>query len=254
METNPASDAQALLEANGLSKRYEAGNLALDALDLEVRSGELFALLGANGAGKTTTINLFLGFIEPTAGSARICGVEVARDPLAAKQHVAYVSENVMLYPAFTARQNLEFFARLAGKRPGRRELDRVMRRVGLQEDAFGRRVGTFSKGMRQKLGIAIAILKDAPVLLLDEPTSGLDPKASAELARLLGELRDEGKAILMSTHDIFRVRELADTIGIMREGRLVMRRPNAELAGEDLQALYLTYMAAGSPDRTAAA
>jgi ABC-2 type transport system ATP-binding protein len=254
MQPTPETEAPVLLEARGLSKRYEAGNLALDALDLQVRAGELFGLLGANGAGKTTTINLFLGFIEPTAGSARICGVEVARDPLAAKEQAAYVSENVMLYPAFTARQNLEFFARLAGKRPGRRELDRAMRRVGLEEEAFGRRVGTFSKGMRQKLGIAIAILKDAPVLLLDEPTSGLDPKASAELARLLGELRDEGKAILMSTHDLFRVRGLADTLGIMKEGRLVMRRPSVELAGEDLEALYLTYMAAGSADRHEAA
>ncbi len=254
MDTMPSDERPALLEARGLSKRYEAGNLALDALDLEVRSGELFGLLGANGAGKTTTINLFLGFIEPSAGSATIFSVDVASDPLGAKQHVAYVSENVMLYPSFTARQNLDFFARLGGRRPGRRDLDRVMRRVGLEEAAFTRRVGTFSKGMRQKLGIAIAILKDAPVLLLDEPTSGLDPKASAELGRLLGELRDEGRAILMSTHDLFRVRGLADTIGIMKEGRLVMRRPSAELAGEDLEALYLTYMAAGGTDRTEAA
>lgn len=254
MQPTTDSEPQVLLQARDLSKRYEAGNLALDALDLEVRAGELFGLLGANGAGKTTTINLFLGFIEPTDGVARICGINVTQDPLSAKEHVAYVSENVMLYPTFSARQNLEFFARLAGKRPDRRELDRTMRRVGLEEAAFGRRVGAFSKGMRQKLGIAIAILKDSPVLLLDEPTSGLDPKASAELTRLLGELRDEGKAILMSTHDLFRVRNLADTIGIMKEGRLVMRRPASDLAGEDLEKLYLTYMAAGSNDRNEAA
>ena len=243
-----------MLRADDLTKRYEDGLLALDHVNLTVEDGEIFCLLGANGAGKTTTINLFLGFIEPTDGVARICGIDVAQDPLSAKEHVAYVSENVMLYPTFSARQNLEFFARLAGKRPDRRELDRTMRRVGLEEAAFGRRVAAFSKGMRQKLGIAIAILKDSPVLLLDEPTSGLDPKASAELTRLLGELRDEGKAILMSTHDLFRVRGLADTIGIMKEGRLVMRRPASDLAGEDLEKLYLTYMAAGSNDRNEAA
>ena len=164
---------------------------------------------------------------------------------------MAYVSENVMLYRSFTARQNLDFFARLAGRRPTREDLDGAMRRVGLREDAFGRRLGTFSKGMRQKLGIAIAILKDARALLLDEPTSGLDPKASAELSRLLRQLRDEGRAILMSTHDLFRVRDLADTIGIMKEGRLVMQRSAEELRGEDLQALYLAYMSAnGRPAR----
>ena len=243
-------EREVLLEATGLSKRYEAGNLALDALDLRVGAGEIYGLLGANGAGKTTTINLFLNFIEPTAGSATICGIDSNHDPIAAKARVAYVSENVMLYAAFTARQNLAYFARLAGVRPDRRQLDRVMRRVGLQEEAFSRRTGTFSKGMRQKLGIAVAILKDAPVLLLDEPTSGLDPKAASELASLLEELRDEGKAILMSTHDLFRVRTVATTVGIMKEGRLVMERASSDLAGEDLEALYLQYMAVGPGDR----
>jgi ABC-2 type transport system ATP-binding protein len=244
---------EVLLEARGLSKRYESGNLALDSLNLQVRAGEIYGLLGANGAGKTTTINLFLDFIEPSAGHALICGIDCHDDPLVAKGRAAYVSENVMLYSAFTARQNLAFFARLADKRPDRRQLDRVMRRVGLQEDAFSRRTGAFSKGMRQKLGIAVAILKDARVLLLDEPTSGLDPKAAAELGRLLEELRDEGRAILMSTHDLFRIRTVASTIGIMKEGRLVMERSSAELAGEDLEALYLAYMAAGPADRPVA-
>jgi len=238
-------DAAVLLEAQSLTKRYDRTTLALDALSLKVHAGEIYGLLGANGAGKTTTINLFMGFIEPTSGSALICGIDVAADPLSAKRHLAYVSENVMLYGSFTARQNLELFTRLAGRPVGRERLDDVMRRVGLQEDAFSRRADSFSKGMRQKLGIAIAILKDADVLLLDEPTSGLDPKAAADLSRLLVELAGEGKAILMSTHDIFRVHDVASTVGIMREGRLVMERTSEELKHVDLEQIYLDYFSA---------
>ncbi len=233
-----------MLEAIDLTKRYEDGLLALDHLNLTVEPGEIFCLLGANGAGKTTTINLFFDFIVPTDGSARIDGIEVARQPLAAKRKAAYVSENVMLYGNFTARQNLDFFAQLSGQRDlSRDDYHMVLRRVGLQEKAFEQRVKTFSKGMRQKLGIAIAIVKDAPNVLLDEPTSGLDPKAGAEFMALLGELRDEGKTIFMSTHDIFRAKEHADRVGIMKEGRLVMVRTRRELAEEDLERLYLDYM-----------
>jgi ABC-2 type transport system ATP-binding protein len=233
-----------MLEATDLTKRYEDGLLALDHLSLSVSPGEIFCLLGANGAGKTTTINLFLDFIPPTDGKAQINGVEVASEPLEAKQNVAYVSENVMLYGNFTARQNLDFFAQLSGNgQMTRDDYHMVLRRVGLQEKAFEQRVRQFSKGMRQKLGIAIAIAKNAPNVLLDEPTSGLDPKAGAEFMALLGELRDEGKAIFMCTHDIFRAKEHADRVGIMKEGRLVMLRTRDELAAEDLERLYLDYM-----------
>jgi ABC-2 type transport system ATP-binding protein len=233
-----------MLEAKDLTKRYEDGLLALDHLNLVVHDGELFCLLGANGAGKTTTINLFLDFIRPTEGTAAVDGVEVETKPLEAKQRLAYVSENVMLYGSFTARQNLEFFARLAGRPERTREAyHMILRRVGLPEKAFEQQVKRFSKGMRQKVGIAIAIVKDAPNVLLDEPTSGLDPKSAAELMALLEELRREGRAILMSTHDIFRAREHADRIGIMKEGRLVMVRTRHELEEEDLERLYLDYM-----------
>ena len=233
-----------MLEAIDLTKRYEDGLLALDHLNLAVSPGEIFCLLGANGAGKTTAINLFLDFIPPTDGKAQINGVEVASEPLEAKQSVAYVSENVMLYGNFTARQNLDFFAQLCGNGHMKRDdYHMVLRRVGLQEKAFEQRVRQFSKGMRQKLGIAIAIVKNAPNVLLDEPTSGLDPKAAAEFMALLGELRDEGKAIFMCTHDIFRAKEHADRVGIMKEGRLVMLRTRNELAEEDLEQLYLDYM-----------
>ena len=235
-----------MLQAVDLTKRYEDGLLALDHLNLTVNEGELFCLLGANGAGKTTTINLFLNFLEPTEGTALVNGIDVTKSPLEAKRHLAYVSENVMLYENFTARQNLEFFAKLGGKpRVTREECYAVLRRVGLQEEAFERRLGIFSKGMRQKLGIGIAIMKDAGNIVLDEPTSGLDPKAGAEFMALLKALRAEGKAIFMSTHDIFRAREHADRVGIMREGRLLAVRTKEELGREDLHRLYLESMEA---------
>jgi len=232
-----------MLEAKDLTKRYEDGLLALDHVNLAVLGGEIFCLLGANGAGKTTTINLFLDFIRPSGGRALVDGIEVAAAPLEAKQQLAYVSENVQLYGSFSARQNLEFFAGLAGRRLSRDELYMALRRVGLQEKAFEQKVRNFSKGMRQKLGIAVAIVKEAPNVILDEPTSGLDPKAGAEFMRLLQELRGEGRTIFMSTHDIFRAREYADRVGIMKEGRLVLVRTREELEEEDLERLYLDYM-----------
>ncbi|MBZ5497575.1 MAG: ABC transporter ATP-binding protein [Acidobacteriia bacterium] len=236
-----------MIEAKNLSKRYEDGVLALDALNLNVKPGEIYCLLGANGAGKTTTINLFLNFIEPTSGAALLNGIDVEKDPLDAKRYVAYVSENVMLYGNFTARQNLDFFAKLGGKKSLKKDdYYRVMREVGLPERAFEQRLKEFSKGMRQKLGIAIAMIKDAPALLLDEPTAGLDPKAGAEFLETLVELRRQGKAILMSTHDIFRAKDVADRVGIMKEGRKVMERTREELEFENLERLYLDYMRGG--------
>ncbi|MFZ4622118.1 MAG: ABC transporter ATP-binding protein, partial [Bacteroidota bacterium] len=214
-------------------------------VSFSVRPGEIFAMLGGNGAGKTTTINIFLNFLEPTSGEARIAGIPTHTEPLKAKQHVAFVSENVMLYTNFTAIQNLDYFVRLGGKTNYTKDDYRnVLLRVGLQEEAHNKKLKGFSKGMRQKCGIAIAILKDAPAILLDEPTSGLDPKSGFEFMQLLESLRNEGKAILMSTHDIFRAKESADTIGIMRQGELVMQKKREELSGEDLEKLYMNYMA----------
>ncbi|HEV7843078.1 MAG TPA: ABC transporter ATP-binding protein [Pyrinomonadaceae bacterium] len=238
-----------MIEAVDLTKRYEDRVLALDALNLKVSPGEIYFLLGANGAGKTTVINLFLNFIEPTAGRALINKIDVTKEPLAAKKHVAYVAEDLMLYGNFTARQNLDFFARLGGQR-GLKTDDyyQVLREVGLEEKAFEQKLKAFSKGMRQKIGLAIAMIKDAPAILLDEPTSGLDPKVSAELMETLVALRARGKAILISTHDIFRAREVADRVGIMKEGRKVIERTRAELEQEDLQTLYLDYMRSGYP------
>lgn len=238
-----------MIEAKELTKRYEDGHLALDSLCLKVMPGQIYCLLGANGAGKTTTINLFLNFIEPTSGRALVNGIDVAANPLEAKKHMAYVSENVMLYGNFTARQNLDFFARLGGKFGLKRDdYYGVLRGVGLQEKAFEQKVKEFSKGMRQKVGIAIAIIRDAPVVLLDEPTSGLDPKAGAEFTEILEQLRQNKKAILMSTHDIFRAKEIADHVGIMKEGRKVMERTRQQLEHEDLEAIYLDFMQGKDP------
>ncbi|MDR1054509.1 MAG: ABC transporter ATP-binding protein [Prevotellaceae bacterium] len=233
-----------MLQAIELTKRYEDGQLALDALNLEIKPGEIFFLLGANGAGKTTTINLFLNFIEPTSGKAIIDGIDVMENPLETKKYISYVSENVMLYGNFTARQNLDFFAKLGGKTNLRKEdYYTIMRKVGLQEEAFEKKLKTFSKGMRQKVGLAIAIIKDAPNILLDEPTSGLDPKSAAELMQILNNLRNTGKSILMCTHDILRAKSVADRVGIMKEGRLVMLRSREEFLQDDLERIYLDYM-----------
>jgi ABC-2 type transport system ATP-binding protein len=234
-----------MFEAVNLSKRYEDGVLALDRISFAVYPGQIYAMLGGNGAGKTTTINLFLNFLEPTEGEARVDGIVTHKEPLKAKEKIAFVSENVMLYATFTAIQNLEYFAHLAGKHDyTRKDFRDVLLRVGLQEEAHDKKLRGFSKGMRQKCGIAIAILKNAPAILLDEPTSGLDPQAGFEFIRLLGSLRDEGKAILMSTHDIFRAKEIATVVGIMNKGKLVMQRAAAELVGENLEQLYMQHMA----------
>jgi ABC-2 type transport system ATP-binding protein len=233
-----------MLQAIDLTKRYEDNMLALDALNLEIKEGEIFCLLGANGAGKTTTVNLFLNFIEPTGGKALINGIDVTKEPLEAKKYVSYVSENVMLYGNFTARQNLDFFAKLGGKKNlQKNDYYMRMREVGLEEEAFEKKVKTFSKGMRQKVGITIAIIKDAPNILLDEPTSGLDPKAASELMQILLKLKRDGKSILVCTHDIFRAKTIADRVGIMKEGRLAMIRTREEFLEEDLERIYLDYM-----------
>jgi ABC-2 type transport system ATP-binding protein len=230
------------LQAAGLVKRYGAVE-ALCGLDLEVAAGEVFCLLGANGAGKTTTIQLFLGFIEPTEGSARIKGLDVGEHPLQTKRALAYIPENVMLYPNLSGLENLEYFTTLAGGDTTASRLRETLAQAGLPADAVERPVGSYSKGMRQKVGIAMAIARGAEVLLLDEPTSGLDPKASNEFSRLVTELRDDGVAVLMATHDLFRSREVGTRIGIMKRGRLVAELTAADVSHTDLEQIYLEHM-----------
>jgi len=242
------------LEADNLSKRYHNGILALDRVSFTVEPGNIFALLGGNGAGKTTAINLFLNFIEPTEGEARINGIATHGEPLQAKKFISYVSENVMLYSNFTALQNLDFFTKLAGKTDcTRSDYHDVLNRVGLEDSFHDKKLKDYSKGMRQKCGIAVAILKDAPAILLDEPTSGLDPKAGRDFIDLLKSLKKENKAILMSTHDIFRAREVADTVAIMDQGKIIMQKAASEIGNRDIEQLYMQYMSGRAVDDTRA-
>ncbi len=232
-----------MLEAINLSKNYN-GAIALDNLNLKIEPGEIFCLLGANGAGKTTTINLFLDFIEPTAGAAKIKGLEVTEHPIETKKYVAYIPEQVMLYGNLTGLENLEYFSALAGHDHYAKEdyLD-FFARVGLDAAAADKRVSTYSKGMRQKVGIAIALAKKAEALLLDEPTSGLDPKAGNEFAVLLKQLAESGVAVLMTTHDLFRAKETGARVGIMRRGSLVQTLSTEEISHADLEKIYLEHM-----------
>ena len=232
-----------MLEAQALTKRYN-GVTALDALTLTVAPGDVFCLLGANGAGKTTTINLFLNFIAPTSGTALVNGLDVTREPLETKKYLAYIPETVMLYRNLTGLENLEYFAALAGKPDlPREQMLRYFAEVGLAAEAADRRVGTYSKGMRQKVGIAIAIAKGARALLLDEPTSGLDPKASNEFSDLLRRMSANGVAVLMATHDLFRAKESGTRVGIMKHGTLVAQHTTDEFGHADLERVYLEHM-----------
>ncbi len=232
-----------MLEAVNLSKRYN-DQVALDSLNLAVGPGEVFCLLGANGAGKTTTINLFLNFINPSSGKALIKDLDVTAAPLETKRYLAYIPEQVMLYKNLSGLENLEYFSALAGKdKYAKEELLRFFDEVGLTRDAASKRVSAYSKGMRQKVGIAVALAKRAEVLLLDEPTSGLDPKASNEFSDLLKKLSEQGVAVLMATHDLFRAKESGTRVGIMRQGKLVREMKTDELGHADLERIYLEHM-----------
>lgn len=228
-----------MIEARQLSKSY-GDHLALKSLDMTIQSGEIFALLGQNGAGKTTTINCFMGFATPTSGDALIDGISVKNNPQETKKGLAYIPETVMLYPNLTGVENLAFFSSLAGFAYGEDQMKAFLAKAGLQEAAHQQRVGGYSKGMRQKVGIAIALAKKAKALFLDEPTSGLDPKASNEFSEILKELSAGGTAILMATHDIFRAKEVAHRIGIMKEGQLVSQLSASDLTANELEKLYL--------------
>lgn len=234
-----------MLEAIGLGKCY-GKHTALSNLDLCVAPGEIFCLLGANGAGKTTTINLFLNFIAPSTGSALINGRDVTREPLRTKQDLAYIPEQVNLYPTLSGLENLRYFSALAlGHALGRERLLGLMQEVGLDPAVADRRVAGYSKGMRQKVWIAVALAKQAKALLLDEPTSGLDPHAANEFSNLLLRASANGVAILTTTHDLFHARHTGTRIGIMKQGKLVENFASAEISDLELQTVYLHHMGA---------
>jgi len=231
-----------MFEAINLSKSYN-GTVALAGLNLKIEPGEVFCLLGANGAGKTTTINLFLNFVSPSSGTAKINNLDVAAHPLETKKYLAYIPEQVMLYRNLSGVENLEYFTSLAGERYSLDQLRAFLNEAGLPRDAAEKRVGAYSKGMRQKVGIAIAIAKKAKALLLDEPTSGLDPKASNEFSELIKKMSCDGAAILVATHDLFRAKESGTRVGIMKHGRLVATLRTEEIGHADLERIYLEHM-----------
>ncbi len=232
-----------MLKTIELTKNYQ-GKTALDALNLTVGAGEIYCLLGANGAGKTTTINLFLNFINPTSGKALINGLDVVEKPLETKKHLAYIPEQVQLYKNLSGLENLEYFTALAGETNySKDDLRGFLFKAGLQSEAMENRVSTYSKGMRQKVGIALAVAKKADVLLLDEPTSGLDPSASNEFSELLKTLSEKGVAILMATHDLFRAKETGTKVGIMNSGKLVAEMPTDQIGHNDLEKIYLEHI-----------
>lgn len=231
-----------MLHAQNLTKEY-SGVRALDNLNLSIEAGDIYCLLGANGAGKSTTINLFLNFIQPTSGKAVVDMMEVTKEPLRSKEVIAYIPENLNLYGELTGIENLQYFVRLSGKKYDKDELVTYLLEAGLQEEAHAQRVKTYSKGMRQKVGIAMAIAKQAKVLLLDEPTSGLDPKASNEFSELLLQLSQLNVATLMATHDLFRAKETGSHIGIMKSGKLVEQFSTEDINHSDLERLYLAHM-----------
>lgn len=212
-----------VIEIAGLTKRY-GPKTAVDNLNLNIRRGEVFGLLGPNGAGKTTTILMLLGLTEPTAGSALIEGMDCTRHPLEVKSIVGYLPDNVGFYSDMTGRQNLRFTGRMNGLSGEELEarIDRLLGRVGMTA-AADKKAGTYSKGMRQRLGIADVLMKDPEIIIMDEPTLGIDPEGMRELLVLIRELAEEdGRTIMISSHQLHQIQQVCDRVGIFVDGRLV--------------------------------
>ena len=194
----------------------------LSGVSFEVAGGEVYGLLGGNGAGKSTTLSTFLGFLPVSGGRVIVNTRDVGSDVAAARRAMAYLPEAASMYEHLDARENLNYFLQLAGVVCGESDIDAALDRVSLAGEARGIKLRRYSKGMRQKVAIALAILRDTDILLLDEPTSGLDPTAIDEFHDLVRGLADAGKAILMVTHDVYGACQVADRIGLLRGGKLV--------------------------------
>jgi ABC-2 type transport system ATP-binding protein len=236
----PALAADALTVLRG-------GREALRAVSFSVRAGSIHALLGGNGAGKSTALLTFLGFLAPASGQVRVDGIDATADPAAARRRIAYLPENASLYGHLDAWENLEYFLALAGTRASREAMTTALDRVALAPSARSRRLEAYSKGMRQKVAIALALLRVTPILLLDEPTSGLDPVAIDEFNRLLRELADAGRTVLMVTHDVYGACQVADHIDLLRDGSLVGRFDAADGTRIDTAAVHAAFVARGA-------
>jgi ABC-2 type transport system ATP-binding protein len=229
-----------MITIDNLQKSFD-GVPAVRSLSLSVQPGSIYALLGPNGAGKSTTIHCILGFLKPEAGRIELNGVPI--DAQAKRGSLAYIPENLRLYDMLTGAENLAYFTSIRGKTLSKPEQSSYLEQAGLAREHHDRLISTYSKGMRQKIGIAIASAVDANVLLLDEPASGLDPRAASDLTRLLKERARKGVAILLTTHDLFWAWDAADMIGIMEGGRVVVESPAADITFSELESLYLQHI-----------
>lgn len=229
------------IEADHLEVRYQSTPV-LRGLTVRVRRGEVYALLGGNGAGKSTTLNALLGFAPCSGGTVKVCGIDPTSEPVAARARMAYVPENVALYEHLSARENLHYFLRLAGSNADRAAIEQALSAVKLDASAWDRKLGGFSKGMRQKVAIALALARSVPVLLLDEPTTGLDPQATSDFNRLLKTLKEQHVAIFMVTHDLLGAAEVADRIGFLDRGVLIEEFTATGAERFDIRTLYQHY------------
>jgi ABC-2 type transport system ATP-binding protein len=228
--------AQTVIETKELCKYY-GQQAAVDGLTLNVQEGEIFGFLGPNGAGKTTTILMLLGLTEPSKGDARVCGFNPTREPLKVKRLVGYLPENVGFYRDMTARENVRYVAQLnhIPDKISSTKIDEALEIVGLSDDAE-KKVGTFSRGMNQRLGIAEVLIKDPKICFLDEPTLGLDPDGAIRMIELIQSLsRDRKITMLISSHNLDQVQRISQRVGIMIKGKLVAVGPMEDLAKEKL-------------------
>ena len=228
-----------VIEVRDLTKRYGKA-VAVDDISFTIARGEIFGLLGPNGAGKTTTILMLLGLSEVTSGSVRVLGHDPVREPLQVKRRVGYLPDTVGFYDNLTAMENLRYTARLIGLAPGERDgrIIAALARVGLS-DVAGHRVGTYSRGMRQRLGLAEILMKNAQIAILDEPTSGLDPQATSELLEVIRGLKRDGVAVLISSHLLERVQSVCDRVALFNAGRIALIGTVPELARQVLGGGY---------------
>ncbi len=250
VSSNPTSASTPVLQALGAVVDYGERTI-LQGLGLAVHAGEIYALLGANGAGKTTTLSLLLGFVRPRSGQVRVQGVDPVTEPAQARALIAYIPENVALYEHLSARENVAYLLELAGQPATAGAIGQALSAAGLDAAAHDRRVSGFSKGMRQKVAIALALARKVPALLLDEPTSGLDPQATAEFSRLLMQLRGQGVAILMVTHDLLGAADVADRMGFIAGGRLIKEVAASGEERFDVRALHRHYAGVGMDRHT---